>query len=127
MKLRNLTCLVAFAAVVDVGNAFCATAILPTSCYSRTTCPTRTIKPYCCPNGNTGTQEVCPSGWTLSSGICSRVSVDAGEDDKGYLAIKYGTCSPTEEEYACYVGSDSNTVTIDGYTAICVTGSVTAG
>lgn len=125
MKLRNLICLVAFATVVDVGNAFCATVVLPTSCYSRTTC--RTTKPYCCPNGETDTREVCPDGWTLSSGICSRVSDDAGEDDKGYLAIEYGTCSPTEEEYDCYVGSDSSEVTIDGYTARCVTGAVVAG
>ena len=93
-----------------------------------TQCQMSTTLPYCCPNGNTGTTDECPDGWILnqSSGLCYRISDDAGEDDKGYMEIQYGTCEPTEKTYNCYDGSNESQVTIDGYTARCVTGALSA-
>ncbi|MBQ8294706.1 MAG: hypothetical protein IJX89_04955 [Alphaproteobacteria bacterium] len=78
---------------------------------------------YCCPDGTTGTSTSCPSGWTyvFSSGECERDSVDAGEDDKGYLQTQYGTCAQTTQTYNCYVPSSSATVTINGTQYRCVT------
>lgn len=119
MNLRFLSCLVAFATVA--GKTVGAVSIGPALCMSSEQCGISTSKDYCCPNGNTGTRNVCHSGWTKGSdGICTRASEDAGEDDKGYMEIQYGTCSPSiSETYGCYTGSDSSSVVIDGVSAPC--------
>ena len=129
MKLKIFTCLVTCTSIAVIGNA-AAVSVNPNlnTCMTSTQCRRFTTKPYCCPNGNTGTTDVCPDDWILniSTGLCYRISDDAGEDDKGYMEIQYGTCEPTEDEYQCYVGSDDAQVTIDGYTARCVTGAPSA-
>lgn len=94
-----------------------------TLCQDSITCANSLLcSDFCCPDGTTGTSTSCPSGWTyvFSSGECERVSVDAGEDDKGYLQTQYGTCAQTTSTHNCYVPSSSETVTIDGSLYRCV-------
>ncbi len=92
-------------------------------CQTATTCVNSLLcSDYCCPDGTTGTTSTCPTGWKLmlSSGECERNSVDAGEDDKGYMQTQYGTCAPTTSTYQCYVTASTATVTINGALHRCV-------
>lgn len=51
---------------------------------------------YCCPNGKT--QKTCPTWWglDLSTNECTRESVSAGDDAKGYKTTQYGSCTPSQ-------------------------------
>ena len=79
------------------------------NCMSKWDCSDKLKSGCCCPTGETGTDVSCPSGWSLSNGVCTRAST-SGSNAAGTYTKTYGTCSPTESApYDCYTISLSNT------------------
>lgn len=106
MKILSQTIL----CLVGVFVIICPVKGAMTLCQSSGDCVNRcsSLRPYCCPTGETKTVYSCPSGWTLKGTDCIRANASAGSDNKGYMAYVYGSCSATAEKKECFVNSSSS-------------------